>query len=93
MKYVMMQIDAGAGMKRNFPILFSDDLTHAFVADAIVKAIARDTHEMASPVSAGFVNMSRCEAFGSSESLHLSSRPEDSRIIMIGGGTEKVRAA
>jgi hypothetical protein len=69
MKYVMLKLEGG----QLLPVIFSDFMQHAQTAGSIPAAV----------VSAGRVHLERgnINARGSSSSLGVSSREEDSRII------------
>lgn len=78
MKYVIFKV-AGMG---EWPILFPDDITHAFMARTAKRAIESSVRVAeVEVVAAGFVNRHGGEATGFSESLSIKARPEDTALI------------
>ena len=69
MKYVMLKLEGG----QLLPVIFPDFMQHAHIAGSIPAAV----------VSAGRVHLEggNINASGSSSSLGVSSREEDSQII------------
>lgn len=84
MKYVMFEVDpAGTGLTRLEPVIFSNALVHAIVAEGVQRVMARH-HWHARPVSAGTVefDVGSAECSGRSETLNLESDAErDARVI------------
>lgn len=66
---------------REYPVLFPDDLVHQDVARGIVRAVEREFRGEAKIVAAGFINHFTGIASGTSESLKLGARPEDTDLI------------
>ena len=65
-----------------WPVVFPDHITHDQVK---VEGFA--------PVSAGFVDVRNCMAFGESKSLGLKSNPDDTMLLTLFlGGTEALLA-
>lgn len=82
MKYIMMQTKDGAKL----PVLFSETITHVFMA-AAVQAVIKETMKTEAVVaSAGFVALGLgAEVSGESESLGgIKSVPADAARIMVG---------
>lgn len=81
MKYVMFETENG----RKFAVMFPDHMVHAQVAQMVGILSLRAHKEMATPVTAGFVNPGdELSVAGESESLKLKSDPVDAIRIMIG---------
>ena len=84
MKYIVLQTNDGF-LTREFPILFSDALTHSVVASALLENCVE--LQSAKPVSAGFISCTAIIAgcHGRSESLNLDSRgaTDDALIGML----------
>lgn len=81
MKYVMFETENG----RKFAVMFPDHMVHAQVAHMVGVLSLRAHKEMATPVTAGFVNPGdELSVAGESESLNLKSDPVDAIRIMIG---------
>lgn len=79
-KYVCFKDDEG----RESIVVFPEQFVHSDVSDAMVrmrKGFGRSMERYnLRPVSAGFVGVDG-ECYGKSESLRLSSRPEDTAIL------------
>ncbi len=81
MKYIIYEGVApysGAMEKKDFAILFSEDLVHSLVARGLHDHTGRHPAKI---VSAGFFYAKPCRTVGHSESLGKASRPEDVIII------------
>jgi hypothetical protein len=76
-KYLIVELD---GIPQ--AAMFSETFSHAAIADGIQSQF-RDSPILCEIVSAGFFEGSafNVEVFGSSDSLSISSRPEDAEII------------
>ena len=76
MKYVMFENELG----HKLPVIFSDDMTHKLVAQAIVKMNEESLQLPVKPVSAGFVSL-EAKCSGRSESLNMEPAEYDSVYI------------
>lgn len=78
MKYVMFEQTYNnslvrTDLVRHMPIMFCESLTHSKVAEAIEQISADPIY----PVSAGFIDPNTLKTYGVSESMGLSSNPDD----------------
>ena len=81
MKYVMLEAKLPESkMVVKIPLIFPNALVHSIVADQMVFALLRHGIE-AVPVSAGTASVSQVEIGGNSETLGLSSNPDDKMTI------------
>lgn len=83
MKYVMFQVDLGSGLKKLVPVIFPNGLVHAMVAEALTSY--RDSHGDVvidgKPVSAGDLSVDVGKCHGTSTTLKLSPKSDDSSVI------------
>lgn len=77
MKYIMLRVKLG-DIERDVPIIFPDALVHERVEKIMTQL---PELSLAVPVSAGFVDVTDAEVFGKSETLKMSARRQDGRII------------
>ncbi len=85
MKYIIMSVETSRiPNQKEYPFVFSDDLTHVFMAKGITRALETEFRTTnVKPVAAGFINHFDGKAWGTSESLKLSARPEDEALIQL----------
>jgi len=73
MKYIILKDTIGM----EIPIIFPERITHKAMAQHVQHLLMRETQDSTEVVSAGFCSvLATCS--GSSESLRISSRPDDS---------------
>lgn len=79
MKYIMLEIKSGE-LTSFHPIIFSKFFTHKSMASSITNI--EEIYQIKPTIrSAGFYNLIRRECSGKSESLKLTSHPDDTDII------------
>jgi hypothetical protein len=73
MKYIVL--DNG---ERELPIIFPDEMNHIDIATAITNL---GDYKSCRLVAGGFITMGTSLCFGASQTLQISSRPEDQALI------------
>lgn len=80
MKYIVFESKLEDGMKILIPVIFPTILVHSTVAQGMPEILDNHGFSNAKPVGAGdCVITAKCS--GRSESMQLSSRPEDTDLI------------
>lgn len=79
MKYIVLEQIIGDGLKREIPIIFPNALTHAIVAECMMKS---EELVGAVPIAAGFLDIDTENCYGESESLKLQSRGQQDRLLI-----------
>lgn len=84
MKYIVMGVLTKSGLDCEIPFVFPDLVVHLNMA-TVCKVLLEDQFKGADVrvISAGFINSIdvTSECYGKSESLGVTSRPEDTRLI------------
>lgn len=82
MKYIIIERDLPNNMVEVLPFIFPANCVHSLVA-TVMQSMLRRTHPECKTrvVSAGFYNPGIGACYGVSESLKMSSRPQDVKII------------
>ncbi len=82
MKYVMMEVKLNENCVQNIPVIFPNTLVHSEMKDLCLSLLERSMPGYpCRVVSAGDITLTGLKCSGSSSSLGISSRPEDSQII------------
>lgn len=81
MKYIVFESKV-EDMKILIPVIFPTTLVHSLVAQGVPKILDDHGFSNAKPVSAGDCTViAKCS--GRSETMHLSSRPEDTDLVSL----------
>lgn len=79
MKYIVLEQDLGDELTREVPIVFPNCLTHAIVAECMMKS---EELKNSKSIAAGFIDMDANVCYGESESLGLKSREMKDQLLI-----------
>jgi len=80
MKYVMLETKL-AGVSKKVPVIFPDFLCHDTIAGLLKLALIQDCKLDSNVISAGDIQLLEIECSGESDTLKVSSAPDDVHTI------------